>query len=333
MYEHFFGFRERPFDLTPDPRFLVLTDSHREVLSNLEYAVVSRKGMTLVIGEAGSGKTTLIRTVLARQPEQVHGVHLHNPTLTREEFVEILADKFELSPAAAKSKPAMLAELEALLVERRAKGEWTVLIVDEAQSLPLDLLEEIRLLANIEMDDHKLFSVILAGQPELAARLEQPQLRQLKQRIALRCALKPLSVRETETYIVGRIAAAGGMGRLAFTREAVAAIHEAASGIPRTVSVLADNALLGGFAAGVKPVNTRIVREVCRDFHLHSNSMSGQHTRPAPGAPARSVDAAPAPVRMAPLHPTESEPPVAAEEKTAATPFGFVTRRRRFFGI
>ncbi len=289
MYEQFFGFRERPFDLSPDPRFLVLTDSHREVLSNLEYAVVSRKGMTLVVGEAGSGKTTLIRTVLGRQPEQVHGVHLHNPTLTRDEFVEILSEKFELSEAAARSKPVMLAELEALLVERRAKGEWTVLIVDEAQSLPLDLLEEIRLLGNIEMDDHKLFSVILAGQPELAIRLEQPQLRQLKQRIALRCELRALTPRETETYIVGRIAAAGGLGRLVFTREAVAAIHEAAAGIPRTVSVLADNALLGGFAAGVKPVNTRIVREVCHDFHLNGGSAaSASGARPA-AAPRRAA--------------------------------------------
>ncbi len=329
MYEQFFGFRERPFDLTPDPRFLVLTESHREVLSNLEYAVVSRKGVTLVIGEAGSGKTTLIRTVLGRQPEQVHGVHLHNPTLSRDEFIEILAEKFELSAAASRSKAAMLAELEALLMARRTKGEWTVLIIDEAQSLPLELLEEIRLLANIEMDDHKLFSVILAGQPELAARLEQPDLRQLKQRVALRCQLRPLTGQETESYIVGRIAAAGGVGRLAFTREAVASIHAAAAGIPRTVSVLADNALLGGFAAGIKPVTTKIVREVCRDFNLAQTNGASAARHP-PHLPVRAVPVQPTAAAEPPT-PAPVEP--GAAEGDGGAPFGFVTRRRRFFGI
>ena len=152
MYETFFGLAERPFDLTPDPRFLVLTDSHREVLSNLEYGIASRKGVTVVVGEAGSGKTTLIRTVIARQPQRVLSVHINNPTLTRQEFVETLASKFGLSDRAVASKASMLAELETLLRSRNARGETTVLIVDEAQSLSLELLEEIRLLANTETD-------------------------------------------------------------------------------------------------------------------------------------------------------------------------------------
>ena len=168
MYEQFFGFRERPFDLNPNPRFLVLTESHREVLSNLEYAISSRKGMTLVTGEAGSGKTTLIRTVLQKQPEQIHSVHLTNPTLSRDEFVQMLASKFGLSNEAAGSKAVLLTDLEALFRARRARGEGTVLIVDEAQSLPLELIEEIRLLANIEADDERLLSVVLVGQPTLA---------------------------------------------------------------------------------------------------------------------------------------------------------------------
>ena len=149
MYEAFFEFRERPFDLTPNPRFLVLTEKHREALSNIEYAIGSRKGITLLIGEAGSGKTTLIRTAIGAQPSRVHCVHLHNPSLSRIEFVETLAERFGLSPEARSSKAALLRELELLLARRAAARETTVLVVDEAQSLPIELLEEIRLLANI----------------------------------------------------------------------------------------------------------------------------------------------------------------------------------------
>ena len=156
MYEEFFGFRERPFDLTPNPRFLVLTESHREALSNLEYGIASRKGITLLIGEAGSGKTTVIRAAIEKQPGRVHCVHLHNPTLSREEFVEMLATRFGLSERALRSKTSMLLELEALLTEPPGRtARRRVLVVDEAQSLPLDLLEEIRLLANIETNDRE----------------------------------------------------------------------------------------------------------------------------------------------------------------------------------
>ena len=270
MYENFFGFRERPFDLTPNPRYLVLTDVHREALSNLEYGIASRKGITLLIGEAGSGKTTLIRTAIARQPERVHCVHLNNPALTRTEFVEMLAERFRLSERARTSKAFLLLELEHLLAERRAAGATTVLIVDEAQSLPLELLEEIRLLANIETDSEKLLTVIIAGQPELSERLNDRALRQLKQRVALRCELRPLTQHETAAYLAGRIKAAGGVGGQVFTREAVMMIHERSGGIPRTVSVIADNALVTGFAMGRRPVTSQIVLEVCHDFDLTS---------------------------------------------------------------
>jgi len=268
MYEQFFGFRERPFDLTPSPRFLVLTDSHREALGNLEYGIRNRTGITLLLGEAGSGKTTMIRTAIGKQPALVHCVHLHNPTLSRAEFTQMLAARFGLTDAASNSKTAMLLELEALLRQRRDQGETTVLVMDEAQSLSLELLEEVRLLANIETDDVKLLSVIIAGQPELSDRLNDPTLRQLKQRIALRCQLQALTPQEGAAYVAGRIRIAGGIGAQVFTREAVALIHERARGIPRTISVIADNALLGGFAAGQRPVNSQTVRDVCRDFDL-----------------------------------------------------------------
>ncbi len=205
----------------------MLTDAHREALSNLEYAIASRKGVTLLLGEAGTGKTTIIRTAIERQPERVHCVHLQNPALHRTEFVEMLATRFGLSPRAAavqddrccwswrrSSRPAM------------RSGESSVLVVDEAQSLPLEFLEEIRLLANIETNDEKLLSVILAGQPELADRLNERSLRQLKQRVALRCQLSPLTLQESCAYVAGRIRAAGGVGAQTFTREAVTLMHE-----------------------------------------------------------------------------------------------------------
>jgi general secretion pathway protein A len=275
MYEAFFGLRDRPFDLTPNPRYLVLTETHREVLSTLEYAIASRTGVTLLVGEAGSGKTTLIRSAMQRQSGRIHCVHLHNPVLSREEFFETLASTFELSDRARQSKAVLLAELDSLLRKRSAADETSVLIVDEAQSLPLPLLEEIRLLANIETDDRKLLSLILAGQPELAERLDDQELRQLKQRVALRCDLRALTRAETGGYLAGRIQIAGGVGATIFTQQAVAAIHEHAAGIPRTISVLADNALLGGFGAGERPVSSRTVQTVCRDFAFTRSTGAG----------------------------------------------------------
>jgi general secretion pathway protein A len=286
MYESFYGFRERPFDLTPNPRFLVMTDVHREALSNLEYGIASRTGITLLVGDAGTGKTTLIRTALERQPSRVHCVHLQNPALTREEFVEMLARRFELSDGARGSKTALLLELEAVLTSRAAEGESTVLLIDEAQSLPRDILEEIRLLANIETNERKLLSVIMAGQPEVAALLDDESLRQLKQRIALRCELRPLTLQETAGYIAGRIRSAGGVGSQVFTREAVTLIHERSRGIPRTISVICDNALLSGFAVGQRPVNSSTIREVCRDFDLGDDEP--QPRAPFSGPPAPS---------------------------------------------
>ena len=308
MYETYYGFRERPFDLAPDPRFLVLTESHDEALSTLRYGIASRKPVTLLIGEAGVGKTTLIRAALADQPARVRCIHLQNPVLTRSEFLEMLARRFGLSQHAAESKTAFLCELEELLQRARQNQETTLLVIDEAQSLPEELLEEIRLLANIETNSERLLSVILAGQPELADRLNDASLRQLKQRIALRCELRPLIGQETARYIAGRIKAAGGVGADIFTREAVNEIHDRASGIPRTVSVIADNALLGGFAAGVRPVPVSVVREVCMDLHLGESPVSAHGLSATPAGagdrpqlianpPARIVDAARRPAR------------------------------------
>ena len=285
MYRAFYGLRERPFDLTPNPAYLVLTTAHREALSHLEYGIASRKGMTLLLGDAGTGKTTVIRTALERQPARVHCVHLQNPALTREEFMQMLAVRFGLGPDAAQSKTTLLLQLESLLKRRRETGESTVLVVDEAQSAPLDMLEEIRLLANIETEDEKLLTVILAGQPELANRLNEQSLRQLKQRIALRCELRPLTTAETPAYIAGRIRAAGGVAAHLFTREAVMLMHEASGGIPRTISVIADNSMVAGFATGARPISSAIVREVCRDLDLERGAARLPSAQPDTAAP------------------------------------------------
>jgi type II secretory pathway predicted ATPase ExeA len=270
MYEGYFGLQERPFDLTANPRFLFLSSGHREALSNLQYGMEVTNGITLLIGEAGTGKTTLIRAALEQQRgANFQGLYLSNPTLTRSEFYEFLTAGFGLSRAAATSKTIFLRELEPYLLGRLQAGQRNALIVDEAQSLPHELLEEIRLLANLETQTTKLLSVILTGQPELADRLNDTSLRQLKQRVALRCSLPPFDLRETAAYIAKRIRIAGGDSASVFTREAVEAIYQGSHGIARTISVIGDNALINGFALQRRPVDADVVIDVCRDFDLN----------------------------------------------------------------
>jgi type II secretory pathway predicted ATPase ExeA len=275
MYERFYGLRELPFELTPDPKYLFLTRQHREALSTLEYGLSSGKGITALIGEAGTGKTTLIHTALGSERcRNVSCVYLFNPALTRKEFVEALALRFGLSAHAGASKAALLEELEPVLRERRARGQITALVIDEAQSLSDELLEEIRLLANSETATEKLLPLVLAGQPELRDRLNEPGLRQLKQRVTLRCEVVPLNQQETAAYIAQRIRTAGGDAARLFTRQAVMLIHEHSGGIPRTISVICDNALLTGFGLGRQSVDSEIVLEVAHDFDLGGRRMS-----------------------------------------------------------
>jgi general secretion pathway protein A len=276
MYQRFYGLRELPFELTPNPRYLYLTPRHREALSNLQYGLFSAKAVTMLIGEAGTGKTTLLRTALESDScRNVRCVYLNNPALTRAEFVEILARRFELSQEAAASKAAMLGELEQVLHERRTRGEITALVIDEAQTLSSELLEEIRLLANIETPTEKLLPLVLAGQPELGDRLEDSGLRQLKQRVALRCDVSPFTLPETAAYISSRIKTAGGEASRLFTREAVTLIHECSRGIPRTINVVCDNALITGLALNRQPVDREMVLEVARDFALRREAADG----------------------------------------------------------
>jgi general secretion pathway protein A len=273
MYESFYGLSSAPFDVTPNPKQLLLTPTHREALHTLEYGVRSRKGIVLLVGDAGTGKTTLLRKALAMRLSEANGspagfVYIKNPKLTSAELFEQLASGFKLPASAMVSKPRMLKLLEEALVAAHAASRDAALIVDEAQSLPDELIEELRLLANIETDDTKLLPLILAGQPELADRLNQHELRQFKQRITLRCELKPFTVQETATYIFARVRMVGGDASNMFTRDAVVKIHEASKGIPRTINVICDNALMTGFAMDKQKVDAATVEEVCRDFDL-----------------------------------------------------------------
>lgn len=336
MYETFFGLRERPFDLAPNPRFLYPAGRHREALSHLRYGLRTPRGFTLLLGEAGTGKTTLIRTVLDEIDEgAIECVLLSNPTLTRAEFLEFLAEEFELGEDSKLSKTRLVANLTSHLEERHRAGLMTALVLDEAQSLPYELLEEVRLLSNIEASSTKLLNVVLAGQPELADRLNEPGLRQLKQRISLRCVLEPLDLVETAAYVAGRLRIAGGNPIEIFSREAVTAIHECSRGLPRTINVVCDNALIGGFAAQTRPVPRSIVIEVMRDFDLESkNDQEPAVSRESGDAsatrsePEASLEAAAAPTD--PDDATESPVATGASQIEDRESLGRYKRRRSF---
>jgi type II secretory pathway predicted ATPase ExeA len=288
MYETFYGLSELPFELTANPKFLYLSAGQREALSTLEYGLFSAKALTLLLGEAGTGKTTLIQAAL--ESERCRGVrciYLNNPTLSPDDFVRVLAHKFGLSPEVGESKALLLAELEALLRLRRDAGVITALVVDEAQSLSFEMLEEIRFLANIETHEVKLLPVVLSGQPELAPRLEEHTLRQLKQRVALRAVLQPFDVEETAAYIASRVITAGGVPGRLFSLEAVRLIHELSGGIARTINVICDNVLVTGMALGRQLIERATVDEVCRDLQL----APGAH--PSNAKPIDATSAAP----------------------------------------
>ncbi|MBY0496921.1 MAG: AAA family ATPase [Cyanobacteria bacterium] len=304
MYESFYGLQERPFDLSPNPRFLCFTPQHREALAHLEYGLAGRPGVTVLVGEAGTGKTTLVRKALQASSSESTIVHLSNPTLTRAEFFEYLAAGFGFTAEAGRSKIQFLRELEAALDNPLAPR--LALIVDEAQSVPYELLEEIRLLTNSESSIGRSIAVVLVGQPELGRRLDEARLRQLKQRVVLRCELTPLSLKDTAAYIAARVKTAGGEAVRLFSRDAVVQIHQHSNGIPRVISVICDNALVNGFAADQKPVGAATVMDVCRSLSLPSSA-----AKPTP---------VPVAVRAAETLPVESRAPM----------FSGVFGRRRF---
>jgi general secretion pathway protein A len=277
MYLEYYGLKEFPFSLTPDPRYIFKTESHLEVLATVKYGVEQNKGLIVVSGEVGCGKTTILRAALASFDDEVLAVYIFNPFLTAAEFFEQLAAELDLRLPRSVSKPELLAAMGRLLAERHAAGLRTVLVVDEAHGLPTALLEEIRLLMNFETNSEKLLQVVLCGQPELAETLNRPQLRQLKQRVSLRSAIKPLSVFEINKYIRFRLKQAGAANVALFDNAAVKLIGQVSQGIPRIINNVCDNALLYGFAAGGEVITREIVEEVVRALDLAPPSV-GENT-------------------------------------------------------
>jgi general secretion pathway protein A len=341
MYEKYYGLSERPFDLTPNWRYLYLTPTHREALTAVQYGISARRGIVVVLGEAGTGKTTIVRSAIrALRRSDVRHVYLTNPMLTRSEFLKFLSQAFKLDPSTADCKVDLIRELTNQLKRQHAAGKATVLIVDEAQSMPHELLEEIRLLANIETPSAKLLQVVLLGQPELADRLNDPSLRQLKQRIAIRCALKPLDLKSTAALVAGRIRVAGGKPAELFTSRAVELVYLHSGGVPRTINVICDNALLSGYAADVRPIGGDIIEEVCREFDLPRRPNLVVVDAPAAAqepvakepAAAESVSREPAPVRAETeaVRPAVTKAPVV---EAAAKPAAAVTPAKEASGV
>jgi general secretion pathway protein A len=268
MYQQAFGLTKNPFNLTPDPSFLYLNGGHREALAGLTYAITGRKGFVLLIGEAGTGKTTLLSRIMTRIPASHARFSLIlNPKLTPAEFLELVLVEFGITGVPS-SKAQRILKLQQFLAETARAGRAAVLVVDEAHGLSPELLEEIRLLGNFECADRKLLQIVLSGQSELGQMLNREDLRQLKQRIAVRLSLHPLSSQEVGRYIQHRWSKAGGSHAAPFSPEAVTVIAQQSKAIPRLVNSICDSALMLALAQGARSIGAPEILEVCRDLDL-----------------------------------------------------------------
>lgn len=268
MYNAFFGLSANPFNLSPDPSFLYRSTQHEEALANLVYGVQSRKGFIVLTGEVGTGKTTMLeclRDHLAKH--QTPFAYLFNSRLTPEQFFELMAYDFGLQ-CSRTSKTEVLIALNEMLLKRANQNQTAVLIVDEAQNLDWNVLEEVRLLGNLENRRGKMMQIILTGQPELDSKLDRPEYRQLKQRIALRCQLRPFTEIETGQYIATRLARVGMKQQTVFPDAVVEEIQLRTQGIPRLINSVCDNLLLTAFAMETRVATIEMLEEVTRDLHL-----------------------------------------------------------------
>ena len=274
MYKDFFGLRANPFNVNPDPRYLFLTRHTEEALACLTYGVQSRKGFVLLTGEVGTGKTTLLNKLMEwLRVQQVATAFIFNSQMNVPQFLDYMMADFGI-PCESKAKSQILLKLYNWLLDRYRAGETAVLIVDEAQNLSDEVLEEIRLMTNLETFTEKLLQIVLVGQPELEQKLKQPNLRQLRQRLTLRAKTHPLTVEETRAYVAQRLRIAGSNGQQIFDPDALAAIHRYAAGIPRVVNLICEHCLVSAFVDHQKVIAKSVVDAVARDFDLGETSVS-----------------------------------------------------------
>lgn len=291
MYKEFFGLRANPFNVNPDPRYLFLTRHTEEALACLTYGIQSRKGFVLLTGEVGTGKTTLINKLLEwLRLQQVPTAFVFNSRMNVPQFMDYMMADFGI-PCDSESKSQVLRQLNSWLLDRYRAGETAVLIVDEAQNLSDEVLEELRMMTNLETFTEKLLQVVLVGQPELEQKLKQPNLRQLRQRLTLRAKTHPLTLDETKAYVSQRLRIAGSNGQEIFDPESLLAIHRFSSGIPRVVNLLCEHCLVSSFVDQQKLVTAKTVEAVARDFELGENTLSTAMAGPGTGVtPAQKFD-------------------------------------------
>jgi general secretion pathway protein A len=269
MYKSFYNLQKNPFEITPDPSFLFPTTRHNEALASLYYGVTAHRGFVVLTGEVGTGKTLMLRSLLALlQRRDIAFALIFNPTLSPLEFMRYITGDFGL-PVAGKAKDELIHVLNDFLLQRHREGLTTILVVDEAHHLSLEILEEVRLLTNLETSQQKLLQIVLAGQPELDQKLDSYDLRQLKQRIALRCHLDPLDLTETKEYMRRRLRIAGANEAVQiFSGPAIEAVFNYSRGVPRLINTICDNALLAGYAKHAATITSEIIDGVGRDLRL-----------------------------------------------------------------
>lgn len=270
MYNSFFGLKRKPFQMTPDPEFLLLGRSHGKTLTFLRYGITETSGFVLVTGEVGTGKTTIIRAIIREFEDHIRLATVNNTKIGSEQLLSIIAGDFGID-IAGKDKVATLGALTSFLVEEHSQRRKCLLIIDEAQNLSPDMLEEMRLLSNLETDRHKLLQIMLAGQPELINTLARPELRQLRQRITVSCHLQPLSESETEEYILHRLEVAGNRGAVKFDKKSFGIIHNFSRGIPRLINIGCDFILLTAFTENTREITAELAREVTLELDISNN--------------------------------------------------------------
>jgi len=282
MYKDFYGLKANPFNVNPDPRYLFLTKHTEEALACLTYGIESRKGFVLLTGEVGTGKTTLINKFLEwLRMQKVTTAFVFNSRMNVPQFLDYMMSDFGI-PCESESKSQVVLRLYNWLLERYRAGETAVLIVDEAQNLSDEVLEEIRLLTNLETATEKLLQVVLVGQPELEQKLKQPQLRQLRQRLTLRAKTHALTLDETRAYVQQRLRIAGADGQDIFQSEALDAVFRHSQGIPRVINLICEHCLVNGFVDQQKVIGPAVVDAVARDFELADDP-------PAAGSPPAAI--------------------------------------------